>query len=82
MEVVTSHKTLRKQALLSAVKGVLTLFNRKVLNLHKQGSALRKVTPGLHTKVSISNIDVKSLSLLSSGYFFKQGWLKPTKFTY
>lgn len=50
VEVVTSHKTLRKQALLSAVKGVLTLFNRKVLNLHKQGSALRKVTPGLHTK--------------------------------
>lgn len=50
VEVVTSHKTLRKQALLSSVKGALTPFNRKVLNLHKQGSAVRKVTPGLHTK--------------------------------
>lgn len=57
VEVMTSHKTLRKHALLSAVKAVLTPCNRKVLNLHKPGSAIRKVTPGLHTK-SVGNTNI------------------------
>lgn len=58
VEVMTSHKTLRKHALLSAVKAVLTPCNRKVLNLHKPGSAIRKVTPGLHTK-SVGNTNIR-----------------------
>lgn len=49
---------------------------------YKTGFYIVASTYLIETKVSISNIDVKSLSLLSSGYFFKQCWLKPTKFTY
>ena len=55
---MTSHKTLRKQALLSAVKAALTPCNHEVLNLHKPGSAIRKVTPGLHTK-SVGNTNIR-----------------------
>ena len=58
VEVMTSHKTLRKQALLSAVKAALTPCNHEVLNLHKPGSAIRKVTPGLHTK-SVGNTNIR-----------------------
>lgn len=55
---MTSHKTLRQQALLSAAKAVLTPCNHQGLNLHKPGSAIRKVTPGLHTK-NVENTNIR-----------------------